>query len=324
MKAERIATPTAAPELFAPLARCWVCGGTSLERYHEARFDFTPYAVQDPGLHAYTGRHVWLVRCADCGFGQPEAMPTLPGYFNRMYDQRWSDDWVEAEFDSTEKDYIFTSILRELGRLAPSSRRRLLDVGAHAGRFIHLAQQAGWEAEGIELNPKTAACAARRTGAIVHRMNAHDLARGARRFAAITLTDVLEHIPEPGALLADLRGLLDPGGVLAVKVPCGRSQWIKERVLAAVSTHRVTLADNLVHVNHFTPGSLRRLLERAGFSEIVVETGAPELPPAGPNGRTRALANAVRLAVYWAGRLPGAVESPLALNLQAYAVEADR
>ena len=37
-------------------------------------------------------------------------------------------------------------------------------LGAHAGRFMHLAQHAGWDVEGIELNPRTAECAARRTG----------------------------------------------------------------------------------------------------------------------------------------------------------------
>jgi SAM-dependent methyltransferase len=316
--AETLPAEAAESARFAPLDRCWVCGGRRLERYHAARLDFTPYATQDPGLHAYTGERVWLVRCRDCGFGQPEVLPTLPRYFDRMYDQRWSDEWVEAEFEGTTKDFIFGAILRELARRVPG-RGRLLDVGAHAGRFLSLAQQAGWQAEGIELNPKTAACAARRTGAPVHRMNAHDLARGSARYAAITITDVLEHIPAPAALLADLHALLEPGGVLAVKVPCGRSQWIKERVLAAVSRHQVSLADNLVHVNHFTPGSLRQVLQRAGFSSIVVQTGAPELPPAPPGERGRDLANAGRRLVYAAGRLPGGVHTPLALNLQAYA-----
>ena len=57
------------------------------------------------------------------------------------------------------KDVIFNGILQALTRRLDPSRRRLLDVGAHAGRFISLARKEGWAAEGLELNPRTAAYA---------------------------------------------------------------------------------------------------------------------------------------------------------------------
>jgi hypothetical protein len=173
--------------------------------------------------------------------------------------------------------------------------------------------------EGVELNPRTAACAARRTGAPVHQLNAHALATDGRRYSAVTLTDVLEHIPEPARLIETLKKLVEPGGWIAIKVPCGPSQWVKERTLAALTSHEVSLAGNLVHVNHFSPGSLRLVLERAGFTEVSVKTGAPELLPFDSGLVRPAVSNAVRLAVYAAGCMPGAVSTPFALNLQAYA-----
>ena len=130
----------ASSPLFTPVDRCWVCHGARRADYHRCRMDFSEYAEQDPELHGYTGEHVWLVHCRDCGFGQPEALPTLPNFFDRMYDQRWSEAWVEEEFAATYKDLIFHGILNELARRVPPARRRLLDVGAHAGRFMHLAQ----------------------------------------------------------------------------------------------------------------------------------------------------------------------------------------
>jgi 2-polyprenyl-3-methyl-5-hydroxy-6-metoxy-1,4-benzoquinol methylase len=295
--------------------RCWICGGGNLARFHEAPFDFRQYADEDRDLYAYTGRRVWLVRCASCGFGQPEELPALDRFFERMYAQRWSDDWIAREFEAGYKDLIFASILRTLKRRVPAANRTLLDIGAHAGRFLHLAQEDGWSVEGIELNPRTALFAAKRTGAPVHQINAHDLTVNGRRFGAVVLTDVLEHIPEPMRLLESMTALVEPGGAIAVKVPNGRAQWVKERALAAVCAHRVSVADNLVHVNHFSPRSLALALECAGFSDVKVATAPPELP-------RRGLSGALRLATFAAASLPGAVHTPLALNLQAYATRA--
>lgn len=304
--------------LFVAVPACWVCGSTTRRRYHELSFDFGPYIDQDPELHAYTGQTAWLVRCAGCGFGQPEVLPTLPRFFDRMYDQHWSEDWIEREFTGPYKDLIFQRILTVLGR-QPRAGGRLLDIGAHAGRFMYAAQQRGWTVEGIELNPRTAACAARHTGAPVHRVNALALGDRGVRYDAVTLTDVLEHIPEPVTLLRAIARLVESDGSIAVKVPCGSSQAYKERARAwAQPRHRVSLADNLVHVNHFTPASLARALRAAGFRDVRVETAPPELVCGGAAFR-RLAANAVRLTVYAAGRVPGAVHTPLALHLQAFA-----
>jgi SAM-dependent methyltransferase len=316
-------TPAAAlprqPVLFKQVSACWVCGGTELQPFHECRLDFHEYATQDPELNEYSGQSLRLVRCNACGFSQPEKLPTLPRFFDRMYDQRWSQEWVEHEFVADYKDFIFSTILGELDCRTPERPRRLLDVGAHAGRFMHLAQQAGWEVEGIELNPRTAAYAAHMTGAPVHRVNARALVATGGRFRAITLTDVLEHIPEPVTLLATTGRLLEAGGWIAVKVPCGRNQWRKERLLSAVMpSRRVSLADNLVHVNHFTERSLAMALKRAGFQDVLVRAAAPELL-AGTSFLRRVASNAVRVAVYAGARFPGGVHTPLTLHLQAYA-----
>jgi len=147
-------------------------------------------------------------------------------------------------------------------------------------------------------------------------MNALAVAATGRRYRAVALTDVLEHIPRPVQVLTAIAALIEPGGCIAVKVPSGPGQAIKERVVAALTRRRVSIADNLVHVNHFSPRSLVLALERAGFSGVEVDAGAPELPPASNAGGR--LSNAFRQAVYAAARLPAAVHTPLAVNLQAY------
>lgn len=304
---------------FAPLGTCQICGGSELKQVHQLAFELAIYATQDPELAAYTGKTLELRRCARCGFAQPSALPTLPRFFDRLYDQRWSEDWIRTEFEAEYKDEIFREILRELDRRLGPSRRRLLDVGAHAGRFLTLAQADGWAAEGLELNPQTAAFAAEHTGAIVRQLNVHQVDVRTAAYDAITVTDVLEHIPDPIRVLTRVAALLAPGGWVAVKVPCGPGQLRKERWRGRlIRGYRPTLADNLVHVNHFSPESLRRALQRAGLSDITIEPGAPELPPT-PGWRGTMSRGSRRLLHFAARTLPRGIDLPMTLNLQAYA-----
>lgn len=303
---------------FVDVDRCWVCEGTKRAPVHGASFDLSEYASQDPELAAYSGAWVSIVRCVRCGFAQPSQVPALPRYFDRMYDQRWSEDWIVREHHAGYKDLIFADILDALtARLAPG-RRRLLDVGAHAGRFVTLARQRGWQAEGLELNPKTAAFANAASGAPVHQGNMHTFTLVDQAYDAITLTDVLEHVPEPRRILQKAHRLLAPGGWIAVKVPNAPAQRIKEGTRALVRRgYRPSLADNLVHVNHFSPASLRLVLERERYTNVAVYAGAPELADI---GAASSLDRLLRLVAFHSVRvLPGGIHTPLAFNLQAYA-----
>jgi SAM-dependent methyltransferase len=299
---------------FTELDACWVCAGRDLTPIDWARIDLSAYYQEDPELAAYSGLTVNLSRCAACRFMQPDRLPALPRFFERMYNQQWADEWIASEFESTAKDRIFDGVLRGLAGRLPADSRALLDVGTHAGRFLSLASARGWSAEGIEVNQRTAAHAARVTGCCVHRHRAEEIDRLGRRYDAVTLTDVLEHLPRPVEFLIRVRSVLSEGGWLAVKVPCGPAQRRKEHARARLQAgYRPRLADNLVHVSHFSPQSLRMALGRAGFEAIAIEVAAPEGAPSLPS-------NLLRAGLYYAARMtPFGVHSPAALNLQAFA-----
>ncbi len=117
------------PLQYAATGSCWVCGAATGDRFHSAVLEFDAWREQDPELAAYTGETIWLRRCRACGFAQPERIPALPQYFERMYDQRWSPEWVAQEFESTYKDVIFKRILAALDERvqgsADAARHRL-------------------------------------------------------------------------------------------------------------------------------------------------------------------------------------------------------
>ena len=316
-------SPPAAPT-YEPQPTCWVCDaddGATLP--HAERFDMTWQA--HPTLKPYHGETFRLRRCGACGFVQPEKLPAPADYFDALYSKNRGDDWRRELDASPFRDGVYADILARLERRAGAGRRaggrngRLLDVGCSVGTFLKRAAAAGWEVEGAETNPHDRAFAARSVGVPVHGGTLAELAAGGRRYDAVTLNDVLEHIPRPRSVLEQILPLLEPGGWLAVKSPHGAGQLLKERLKALPKPGAgPAIASNLGHVNHFGARSLKLLLERCGYERVEVGVGAPEMV-----GRTplrRAGSRAVRRGVFRLARaLPGGARTPLALNLQAFA-----
>lgn len=315
-------------QMFAQIDSCWVCRSPRLIPISKTHFAIGLIGEEDPELGTYSGHSIRLNACAGCTFIQPEALPTLPRFFDRLYDQKWGESWMASEFEAHYKDFIFKGILDRLEERVSVASRTILDIGAHVGRFIYLAAERGWSAEGIELNPLTAAFARRKTGLLVHQKNAHELAAERITFSAVTMTDTLEHIPFPMQILEQVGMILKPGGWISIKVPFGRNQLLKEKIRSYIKpNYRADIALNLVHVNHFSVQSLRTALRKAGYDDITVTVGAPELFDChsrawlGKNGCLKtSLTNLFHLMVYDTAKVvPFGLRSPLALNLQAFA-----
>lgn len=97
---------------------------------------------------------------------------------------------------------------------------RLLEIGPSWGGFLHLAKQAKFEAEAIEMDP--ACCDFIRNVVGVPALQSKDpmqAIRGMGPFDVVALWHVIEHIPEVWDALAVVAGQLNPGGILVVAAP---------------------------------------------------------------------------------------------------------
>ena len=105
---------------------------------------------------------------------------------------------------------------------ATLARQPVLDVGCGGGLLTESLAHAGAEVTGIDLAPgmiEVARLHAAESGlAIDYRVaSAEELARESPgRFAVVTCMEMLEHVPDPAAMVATLARLLSPGGALFV------------------------------------------------------------------------------------------------------------
>jgi 2-polyprenyl-3-methyl-5-hydroxy-6-metoxy-1,4-benzoquinol methylase len=95
---------------------------------------------------------------------------------------------------------------------------RFLDVGCGAGLTVALAQDWGWDAMGLEIDP-VAVREARRSGLNIVEGTFEQLTQYEQQFDCIMCSHVLEHVHEPRDLLIKLKAALRPGGELLLTLP---------------------------------------------------------------------------------------------------------
>jgi len=99
----------------------------------------------------------------------------------------------------------------------------LLDVGCATGEFLARMRGYGWQVQGVELSPTAAERARREYDLDVF---GGDLAQARfpdRYFDVATLWDVLEHLYDPLAELAEINRVLKDDGLLVIELPNTRS-----------------------------------------------------------------------------------------------------
>lgn len=107
-------------------------------------------------------------------------------------------------------------------RLARRLMGRALDIGCGIGdMLVYRANTVG-----VDINPRTVAfCKARGAHAVLMRPDELPFADG--EFDSVLMDNVLEHIPDPGCLLAEAHRILRTGGRLLVGVPGARG-WASD------------------------------------------------------------------------------------------------
>lgn len=206
------------------------------------------------------GSGLWfaVVRCDACGLcftnprPSPRAMPEFypPNYhpYQPKRQRARLRSWLTGRDRSIEQEILQGA--------APG---RLLDFGCGSGAFLERMQAAGWAATGLDLSEEAVYHLRGRAGLTILTGTLPHPQLTPRSFDAITIRQVLEHIHDPLALLHEAQRLLAPGGKIVISTPNIASwpfRWF--------GVHWFGL-DLPRHLTHFTPYTLRLMVERAGF-----------------------------------------------------------
>lgn len=218
----------------------------------------------EPALCACCGSRMrrqrdWLFRCERCRY-QSSNLAAGPG------------TGIEGLEELRKAN--FETLLDNLEPLGGVRGRRLLEVGSAWGWFLQAAKRRGAVVHGIE--PETTnADKSRDLGLPVEcGLFPQDL-RDRGPYDLVVFNDVLEHIPDPAAVMAAVEQLLSPGGLAVVNLPSSRGALY--RIAGVLDALGMTGPFDRMwqkgfpspHISYFAPDNLARMVEsRTGLRQV--------------------------------------------------------
>jgi SAM-dependent methyltransferase len=217
---------------------------------------------------------VW--RCGRCQLEQMFPVPA-PAWLKRLYESHYNFGGEKETLYTNLREWFCSSFLYRLwirldGDLSFHGHKgtgRLIDIGCNEGRGLKIYARNGFQVEGCELS-ETAAAVARARGFTVHTRPIGDLPFSAPYDVAV-LSNVLEHVPDPRQMLLDVHRILSPNGQLWISCPNNQS-WLRKMFGRHWINWHVPF-----HISQFSPQTLRRLLEKTGFTGIEIRQVTPAL-----------------------------------------------
>ncbi len=143
---------------------------------------------------------------------------------------------------------------------------RALDIGCGNGLFLSHLRANGWHVNGIEINEAAAVVAREQLGVEVFVGELQDAPFERETFDFINVSHVLEHVHDPHAFLLRAKELLKRDGTIYLEVPNVESvsQKLSGKYWFPWETPR--------HLFLYSPNTLRKQIEKAGFSMIKMST----------------------------------------------------
>jgi SAM-dependent methyltransferase len=152
------------------------------------------------------------------------------------------------------------SICHLLQARSPGSR--LLDIGFGRGYLMQMAQAYGFESYGVE---GSRAQVERLRPQFGERVVSLVVGRDPipwEGMDVVVMSHVLEHVPDPQAVLGEIRRRTTPGGWVYLAVPDMESMHFK------LLGKRWDAVNPLAHLHYFNERSLGHLLEATGFDQV--------------------------------------------------------
>jgi ubiquinone/menaquinone biosynthesis C-methylase UbiE len=148
----------------------------------------------------------------------------------------------------------------------------LIDIGCGMGFFIDLAKSHGWEVKGVEISDYAVGYAREKLQLDVIKSSLQEAHFETEYFDVATMWNVLDQLYDPKTNLKELNRILKKGGYVFARVS---NLQFHLNLLGLYKRIRflfkkIVVSPLVFHLYSFDKNSIIKLLESAGFSNVVV------------------------------------------------------
>ncbi len=244
------------------LSSCNICGATRIVSIDSARH---------------------FCQCSECGYIFDNPRPTQKAIVDFYSRPMKYDGWLSQE---AEREGLWKRRIRKMRKHSRSGS--LLDIGTGTGQFLNIAREEFSAVYGTEVSLRAIKIARDKyglelaSGDILEAELPSDLL-----FDNVSMFHVLEHVPSPKQVIQKCHSLLNRNGLLTIAVPndvlsfkrvvktrikmlLGRCGVVRCRDVGHLGLPGIDLDGEMdeVHLSHFTPSVLQRLMEDSGFDVL--------------------------------------------------------
>jgi SAM-dependent methyltransferase len=246
---------------------CPACGSTSSKPFADANIDpeaLNAFAFASRKLPEYM--HYALVVCQAC-----DLLYANPAPDQKSLEAAYHDAAFDASEEARDAGVTYGRFLRGICKRLPD-RSGALDIGTGDGAFLEQLVSHGFS-DVVGVEPSAAPVRAAKPE--LRRLIRHSPFRAAdftpSSLRLVTCFQTIEHVYDPLALARDSFALLKPGG--AFFIVCHDRRALLARAMGLKSP-----IFDIEHLQLFSPESIKRLFERAGFSKVFVHTVVNSYP----------------------------------------------
>lgn len=245
--------------------KCPMCGAQS-----------TPYKYESVRI-AEEDVLLGLNNCGNCNLHYISPRLSDDG-LKLLYDNSYLSGTVSGHYNTNEEvsHYEYLAFKDYVLKYRSGAQEKLLDVGCGVGNFLDiLASVDNLAVEGVEFSD-FAFKKALDKGHLVRKGDLLELDYPESSFDFIAALYVLEHVPNPFDVIKKAFALLRPGGYLILAVPNLRYlNLVNNYNFLRFLTGREKTLHPQEHLQNFTPITIKRMVEAAGFTVEAQEMARP-------------------------------------------------
>lgn len=223
-----------------------------------------PLCASKKKMVLYPKHYPRIVQCCSCKFIYTN--PRLKKkYLQKLYGQEYFNNINSSLLGYSnyikDKEKTIKTFKKRLKTIETIKKiGKLLDVGCATGFFMKVAQDHGWQTEGVEISEFATKYARETFSLTIHQADFQNLRLEKKSYDVITLWDVIEHVSDPIATLKKTHSLLKDNGLLVFSTPDVGS------LPARLTRHRwvgYKLCDE--HLSYLSLQTITALCRKSGF-----------------------------------------------------------